>query len=403
MRPFRRPEQALAVVRARAARRRRQRSVIAAAIALGAVAIVLVGLALRSDGDADPDEVTGPAEPTGVAPSIERLDAGDTGLPDGFRPSAIASGPAGFVLVSDEAAGEQNRAAPVWRSTDGREWEAAAPEVFSTQTVRALAGSPQGFVVAVTGPDGLSQLYVSTDGGSWGPALQLEGDDDGSSLRAAGDRFYRSAGGQLLVSTDGPTWTPTTAGTAPLPPDVALTYSGTDYLAVRLDGDAIGAMWRSTDGTTFDSIATPAIPGVAGVAGGSSRAVIGYRGPGEGEGCEVTTAVSATCTWPMSFAVFDPASGATSAPAQATFETADPDAHLAAWPGGWLALARTGDEVAVWSSVDGQAWAPADEALAVAEGGPTEVVGGPADGPAGAVVAGGERGEPPAVALLTPG
>lgn len=399
MRPFRRPEEALAVVRGRAARRQRRQMVLGAGVVAVAVVLVLIGLALRPDGDGDGDTTT-PAPPTGVAPSIDRLEAGATGLPEGYRPSALAYGPVGFVAVTAQPAGEQNRAAPVWQSADGQSWEASAPEVFTPQTVNALAATPGGYLVAVTGPDSVNQLLVSTDALSWGPAFTLEAGENGASLRAAGNQFYRASAGTLLVSADGVTWTPTAAGPGPLSADTTVSFSGTEYLAITLAGDTVAAMWRSADGLTFESIPAPAVPAVSGFAANGGAAVIGYRGEAEGDGCDPAAGVNPDCTWPVSFVRLEPATGTANPPASSTFETNDPDAHLLAWPGGWMALAREGDEVAVWSSVDGEAWAPGATSLPVAEDAGAAVAGG---GPGATAMVGGPRGDPPVVALITPG
>src|SRR5215207_4435069 len=107
MRPFRRPEEALAIVRGRAARRQRRRLVAAAGIVAAVIVLLLAGLALRGGGD-DGDDPAAPTVPGAPAPTVELI-GDDSGLPDGFSPLAVVVGPAGLVTATGQAAGEQGR------------------------------------------------------------------------------------------------------------------------------------------------------------------------------------------------------------------------------------------------------------------------------------------------------
>lgn len=409
--PARTPGAILAEVHRRARRYRRRQAITAAAVVGGVLLVAVIAVRLIGGGDGGNNEET-----TGgtVAPpelNVEVVEAADTGLPGGFVPKHIVAGPQGFLLTGDAPGGGE----PVWLSDDGRSWAAAPGETFADTAAASLAATSNRYLIGVTDAAGASPRFLrSDDGETWELASQPGVGEDLISLRAAGHRFYRSAGGGIITSVDGAGWEATVTDTGTmLPAGTFIDTVGTTWVALLAGGDGvIAAAWQSPDGLTFTPIAGPGMR-PAGIVGGRDQVILAATAPGTectpGTAATTSTAVTtgtattataAACDYSAAFARFDVESGQTQATPGAVFANQDATVPLARIRDGWIALQRSAAGIVVWASSDGLTWAQAiDTALNVATGGPVVVA---AASDATLVVsdsAGNDR--PPGVAVVT--
>lgn len=364
----------------RRARRYRRRQAITAAAVVGAVLLVgVIAFRLVDDGGNDENTTGGTVAPPEL--DVEVVNASETGLPGGFVPKQLAAGPQGFVLTGDAPGGGE----PVWVSDDGRSWAAAPGETFTNTSAASLAATPNRYLIGVTDAAGASPRFLrSDDGEAWALASQPGVGEDLVSLRAAGHRFYRVAGGGLITSVDGMLWeaTSTDAG-AMLPAGTSIDTVGNTWVAFLAGGDGvIAAAWRSSDGLTFTPIPGPGMR-PAGIVGGSDQIVLAATAPGTGcaPGAVTTTSTvpatgtvstdaTAPCENSVAFARFDVEAGQTQITPEAVFASTDATVPLARMGDGWIALQRSTAGIVVWASSDGLTWAQAsDTALGVAPGG----------------------------------
>lgn len=409
--PARTPGAILAEVHRRARRYRRRQAITAAAVVGGILLVAVIAFRLVGGGDGGNDENTAGGTVAPPELNVEVVDASDTGLPTGFVPKQMAAGPQGFVLIGDAPGGGE----PVWLSDDGRSWAAAPGETFADTAAASLAATANRYLIGVTDAAGASPRFLrSDDGQTWELASQPGVGEDLVSLRAAGHRFYRAAGGGLITSVDGAGWeaTSTDAG-AMLPAGTFIDTVGTTWVALLAGGDGvIAAAWRSSDGLTFAPIAGPGMR-PAGIVGGSDQIVLAATAPGTG--CtpgtaattttvaatgSATTTATAPCEYSVAFARFDVAAGQTQVTRAPVFATTDATVPLARMGDGWIALQRSTAGIVVWASSDGLTWAQAsDTALSVAPGGPVVVAAGSDDSLIVSDSAGNDR--PPGVAVVT--
>ena len=195
--------------------------------------------------------------------------------------TSVAHGPGGFVAVGlrrqVDAGGGSTIQGLVWRSPDGRTWEALPTEPVLAQTrLRDVTAYKDGFVAVGLSRDedapGDGRIFVSADGSGWeavdgdglrppeGGVHQLE------SVVAYGDGYiatgYGSDGTQvlplILVSSDG---TSVERADVPGPSTgdhitLAACAAGRDALVVGIDqvDTVTAAAWRSRDGVIWDRV-----------------------------------------------------------------------------------------------------------------------------------------------------
>lgn len=274
---------------------------------LASATIVLAGCGEDGSEPASPTAIdeneTGSSAPTTTAPALEwsRVAAGDEDLDVEAEIVDLAAGGPGFVAVG--SAGER---AAVWTSADGVDWTRVPdlpdpdPEGLSGLSAVA-AGGPGVVAVSAPGPFGVSEVVVlgSPDGLQWtelagGDVVPRDGEvlavtAAGPGLVAVGSDTSRDAA--VWLSPDGRSWTrvahdEATFGDAQMTAVVAggpglvavgddvwtspdglswtrsvvegqisaVTVGGPGFVAVGQGDDARGAIWTSTEGTTWTPV-----------------------------------------------------------------------------------------------------------------------------------------------------
>lgn len=183
---------------------------------------------------------------------------------------SMVAGPGGFVAAGMGFENMDDGQGRVWFSPDGETWEPVAYDLFREQGVEVTATTEAYYAVATPeqdegDPARPGQLYRSFDGRTWeavgGARLGF------GSVAVAGDVLIRSAPGSdgVTVSDDGESWEPASFDGAavdglPWPPRFA-ELGGTSYTST-VDVD-LGAQpfWASSDGRAWTSIPAPSAPG----------------------------------------------------------------------------------------------------------------------------------------------
>jgi hypothetical protein len=204
-------------------------------------------------------------------------------FPDGAEPCVPNDGGVQNLLVAGFGSGLialgscAHSASPslVWMSADGRSWEASAPAALAHADVYQLL-VVDGLIVA-TGQDvsdgATATAWSSRDGVSWthskgdlGCGVMSSVTRSGSEFVAFGNRvpevpeFGVPPGVCEWLSADGLTWAPVSLPKAVFPHHavVGSVAAGPDGLiAVGIDSNSGGALWRSPDGRVWTRVASP--------------------------------------------------------------------------------------------------------------------------------------------------
>ena len=212
---------------------------------------------------------------------------------------AIAAGPGGVVAVGGSS--DQGSRAGSWTSADGVTWtESPASPALRRATMTAVTGTADGYValgnrVDETGARGDRIVaWVSSDGVTWQRGEVQRGSLQGLEAAAqevvagpAGLLAYGTFFGQDLArqrlwrSADGTTWE-----TTPLPEANGVFTSLTAYPAGYLltavpgpgSGDPSALMWRSADGITWEAIPGPVDGRPVDLAANDAGTIVGVGG-----------------------------------------------------------------------------------------------------------------------------
>ncbi len=232
---------------------------------------------------------SGPASPDAIFQSVADFPVGDA-----FEVTGVTSTPTGFVAVGFGALGNEGyfgrRQGFVWRSPDGRSWQATVEPAFEHVTpLRIAALGADLFVFGLLAtcpligddscadvPEAGNAVWRSADGGAWErlpqvPSMQLGSVDD---VAVGLGRIAVSGGGSdeqqtasLWTTADGINWTATTdlAGLDPISALAAgptgLVAFGTRYVP-EIENIELNA-GVSADGLHFVAAAAPPLQGVA--------------------------------------------------------------------------------------------------------------------------------------------
>jgi hypothetical protein len=176
----------------------------------------------------------------------------------GLSATAVAAGPAGYVIVGNPAAGSSD----VWWSQDLTSWSRASG--ISDGHVLAVAAQAHGFVAAGS-RDGKPAAWTTSNGQSWTPiAVPLPARAASGVLQqVAVDGTRVAALGQATVDGDvvpfaalsddgGATWRQVPFGSpGPDTTFTALIADSRGFTAVGQYGQAVPAAWTSASGTTW--------------------------------------------------------------------------------------------------------------------------------------------------------
>lgn len=243
------------------------------------LAAVLVGAWLISARPAGPPVSGFPSASHGDAAAPSPRPSGWTrGLMDGgTRETAMAS--VAWNGTRYVAIGSVQVAAAIWASTDGTHWS-KVPSLPGPARVYLLdlISTPSGFVAvgyrsdfASSAPD-QAVVWRSTDGLSWNSVPDQAPLDGGhmTEVAQAKDRYVAVGVAQLgelaaWTSVDGTRWTRSSAplgGPGSSVADIAAFHGA--FIAVGQDVEAageVGAIWRSTDGSTWQRLPAEVGPG----------------------------------------------------------------------------------------------------------------------------------------------
>ena len=228
---------------------------------------------------------------------------------DEIRLDAVVAGPSGFLLLGhdtiDNGLGPNAfypPPPPMWHSPDGQRWTSVSPPDEGVRVglqVWSLAAGPSGFIAGgakLIGHKRVAAVWTSRDGLAWSSAIELP-DGTGATageglfinaIAAGPDRTLALSGrvndeavGRIWVSSDGATWGPIADLRRGDPKTRILGWAGRAFISAGLAGEDPDAktlvVQSSVDGASWSRLTTfPEPPGALpmGVATDGIRVVI---------------------------------------------------------------------------------------------------------------------------------